>query len=232
MKTIGLLGGMSWESTVTYYQVINQQVKTRLGGLHCAKIVLQSVDFHEIEQMMNAGHWGGIGDYLSALARSLEAAGAEILVLCTNTIHKVAPRIEASISIPFLHIADATANEIKRTGLDVVGLLGTKVTMEEEFLVERFRSHGISILIPRPAERDIVHQVIFDELCLGKINEISREAYAQIIARMAAQGAQGVILGCTEIGSLINQAASPLPLFDTTILHAQMAVDMALAQEW
>ncbi len=228
MKTIGLLGGMSWESTAIYYRELNKQVQARLGGLHSAKIILHSVDFHEIELMMRSGDWAGIGDYLASAAQGLEKAGAELLLLCTNTIHKVAHQIEAAISIPFLHIADATAHEIKRNGLDTIGLLGTSFTMEESFLIDRFQSQGLSVLLPGPEQREIVHRVIFEELCLGKINPDSRQAYKSIVASMAAEGAQGVILGCTEIGNLITQEDSPVPLFDTTTIHVHMAINIAL----
>jgi aspartate racemase len=229
MKTIGLLGGMSWESTTIYYQLLNQQIKARLGGLHSAKIILHSVDFHDIEQKMRVGDWEGIAIYLAIAAKGLEAAGAELLLLCTNTIHKVAPVIEAAISIPFLHIADATAHEIKMTGLDTVGLLGTKFTMEEPFLIDRFRQQGIKVLTPNADHRETIHRVIFNELCLGKISQEAKQAYMGIIQELEGRGAQGVILGCTEIGSLISQEDSPIPLFDTTVLHTLMAVDLAIA---
>ncbi len=228
MKTIGLLGGMSWESTLIYYQLLNQQVKTRFGGLHSAKIILNSVNFHEIEQMMRVGDWDGIGNHLATAAKGLETVGADMILLCTNTIHKIAPKIEAAISIPFLHIADATAHEIKRSGLETVGLLGTKFTMEEPFLIDRFRNQGISILIPGPEDREEVHRIIFEELCLGKITKAAKTAYMGIIREMEERGAQGVILGCTEIGSLISQADSPVPLFDTTILHVNQAIEFII----
>ncbi|GAB6056936.1 aspartate/glutamate racemase family protein [Desulfonatronum parangueonense] len=228
MKTIGLLGGMSWESTATYYQLLNQQVKAKLGGFHSAKIILHSVDFHDIEKEMRAGDWDRIGEHLAAAAKGLEDAGAEILLLCTNTIHKIAPRIEEAISIPFLHIADATAQEIKRCGLDTVGLLGTKFTMEEPFLIDRFRQLGINILTPITDHRETVHRIIFEELCLGKITQEAKKAYMTIISEMEERGAQGVILGCTEIGSLISQQDSSVPLFDTTFQHVNQAIEFMM----
>jgi aspartate racemase len=228
MKTIGLLGGMSWESTVIYYQLLNQQIKAKLGGLHSAKILLHSVDFYEIEKMMRSGNWDGIANYLATAAKALETAGADLILLCTNTIHKIAPKIEAAISVPFVHIADATANEIKRAGLDIVGLLGTKFTMEEPFLIDRFRHQGIDILTPNADHRETVHRVIFEELCLGKITMEAKSTYMGIIREMEARGAQGVILGCTEIGNLISQADSPIPLFDTTVLHVKQAIELMI----
>lgn len=229
MKTLGLIGGMSWESTLPYYRLINEQVRARLGGLHSAKLVLYSVDFAEIEQLQQAGDWVTAGARLADAARALAAAGAEALVLCTNTMHKVAPAIAAAVNLPLLHIADPTAAAIRAAGLTRVGLLGTRFTMEQDFYVERLRAHGLEVLLPNAEQREIVHSVIYDELCLGRSEPTSRAAYRAIIADLACRGAEAVILGCTEISLLIGPDDSPLPLFDTTRLHAQAAVDFALA---
>ncbi|MDR3388209.1 MAG: aspartate/glutamate racemase family protein [Rudaea sp.] len=229
MKTIGLIGGMSWESTVPYYRLINEAVKARRGGFHSAKIVLYSVDFHEIERLQRAGDWAEAGRLLANTARSLEAAGADLLVLCTNSMHKVAPAIEAAVAIPLLHIADPTAVEIKRQGLTKVGLLGTRFTMEEDFYRDRLnRVHGIQVVIPAVPDREIVHRVIYEELCMGKVLDTSRNAYRRIIVSLHGQGAQGVILGCTEIAMLIGAQDSPVPVFDTTQLHAAKAAEWAM----
>lgn len=229
MKTIGLLGGMSWESTVTYYKQINEGVKAQLGGLHSAKIVLYSVDFHEIEVLQHRGDWEAAGAKLAAAARSLEAAGADFLVICTNTMHKVVPAIAAQITLPILHIADATAIAIQAQGIQTVGLLGTRFTMEEAFYRDRLiQQHGLTVLVPDEADREIVHRVIYEELCQGKISDISRAAYLTIIENLKHQGAQAIIAGCTEITLLIQQGHLDLPLFDTTALHAAAAVDWAL----
>jgi aspartate racemase len=229
VKTIGLIGGMSWESTVTYYRLLNEGVKQRLGGLHSAKIVLHSVDFHEIERLQHAGAWDAAGLILAAAAKSLEAAGADFLVLCTNTMHKVAPAIEAAATIPLLHIADATAVEIKRAGLRSVGLLGTRFTMEQQFYRGRLESqHSIAVIVPDERDRELVHRVIYDELCLGDIRDASRDRYREIIAHLVARGAEGIIFGCTEIGLLVSAADSPVPVFDTTAIHAVSAVEFAL----
>ena len=230
MKTIGLIGGMSWESTLHYYQSLNEQVKQRLGGLHSAKIVLYSVDFHDIEQLQRTGQWDEAGVRLATAARALEAAGADVLVLCTNTMHKVAPAIEAAVAIPFLHIADPTAEAIKHAGLQRIALLGTRFTMEEDFYRGRLEAqHGLQVIVPEAPDREIVHNVIYNELCLGVIRESSRQAHREIIARLVAKGAQGIILGCTEIAMLVSPADSPVPVFDTTQLHALCALDFALA---
>jgi aspartate racemase len=230
VKTIGLIGGMSWESTLHYYQSLNEQVKQRLGGLHSAKIVLYSVDFHDIELLQKTGQWEEAGALLADASRALEAAGADVLVLCTNTMHKVAPVIEVAVSIPFLHIADPTAEAIKRAGLQRVGLLGTRFTMEEDFYRGRLEArHRLDVLVPDAADREIVHNVIYDELCLGLIHESSRQAYRDIIARLVASGAQGIILGCTEIAMLISPADTLVPIFDTTQLHASCALEFALS---
>ena len=229
MKTIGLIGGMSWESTANYYRDINERVKQRLGGLHSARILLYSVDFQEIERLQHQGRWDEAGEQLGDIARRLEGAGADVVALCTNTMHKVAPAIEAALRVPFLHIADPTAQAVKQAGIGRIGLLGTRFTMEEDFyrgrLVER---HGLDVIVPDPAERETVHRVIYDELCLGKVEERSRRAYRDIIAHLVERGAEGVILGCTEIAMLVSPADSPVPLFDTTQLHAVSAVDFAL----
>lgn len=230
MKTIGLIGGMSWESTAHYYQQINEQIKQRLGGLHSARIVLYSVDFHDIERLQAAGKWNEAGECLAAAARALVAAGADFLVLCTNTMHKVAPAIEAAAGIPLLHIADATAEAVRSAGIRRIGLLGTRFTMEQDFYRGRLESaHGLQVLVPDDAERTIVHEVIYNELCLGVINESSRVAYRDIIRRLVAQGAEGIILGCTEIGMLVSPADSPVPVFDTTAIHASGAVEYCLS---
>ena len=232
MKTIGLIGGMSWESTANYYRDINERVKQRLGGLHSARILLYSVDFQEIERLQHQGRWDEAGEQLGDIARRLEGAGADVVALCTNTMHKVAPAIEAALRVPFLHIADPTAQAVKQAGIGRIGLLGTRFTMEEDFyrgrLVER---HGLDVIVPDPAERETVHRVIYDELCLGKVEERSRRAYRDIIAHLVERGAEGVILGCTEIAMLVSPADSPVPLFDTTQLHAVSAVDFALQSD-
>lgn len=229
MKTIGLIGGMSPESTVPYYRIVNDAVRERLGGLHSARLVLYSVDFEEIECMQRTGAWDEAGRLLARAARALEAAGADFLVLCANTMHKVAAAIESAVDIPLLHIADATAAEIRRAGLSKIGLLGTRYTMEHDFYRERLRGHGIEALIPDQAERDLVHRVIFEELCLGKVLDASRAEYRRVIATLVARGAQAVILGCTEISLLIGAADSPVPLFDTAFIHARAAAERALA---
>ena len=228
MRTIGLIGGMSWESTVPYYRQINEGVRQQLGGLHSAKLVLYSVDFHEIERLQQDGDWTQAGIVLADAARALEAAGAEFLVLCTNTMHKLAGVLEAAVSIPLLHIADATAAEINAAGLRRIGLLGTRFTMEQDFYVERLRDRGLDVMIPGEAEREIVHRVIYDELCRGRIDPDSRIRYRAIIAGLVERGAQAIILGCTEIGLLVDAADSRVPLFDTTRIHALAAVAHAL----
>jgi aspartate racemase len=230
MKTIGLIGGMSWESTIPYYRHLNEAVKARLGGLHSAKLVLFSVDFHEIERLQQSGDWDQAGRLLAAAAQALERAGAELLVLCTNTMHKVAPAIEQAVGIPLLHIADPTAAAIQAAGLSTVGLLGTRFTMEQAFYRERLEQrHGIRVLIPDEPQRQDVHRIIYEELCLGQVREESRETYRRIIASLVAQGAQAVILGCTEIGLLVGAGDAGVPLFDTTSLHARQAAEWALA---
>lgn len=230
MKTLGLIGGMSWESTQTYYRLINEQVKQKLGGLHSAKLVLFSVDFAEIEALQHKGEWDKAGQALADAGKSLQAAGADSIVICTNTMHKVAPQIEQQTSIPLLHIADATALELKRQGITKVGLLGTAFTMEQAFYKDRLTEHhGIEVVIPDESERKLVHQVIYEELCLGTIKSESKKAYLEIVDSLSSNGAQGVILGCTEIGLLIQPEDTEVPLFDTTHIHATEAVNWALS---
>ncbi len=229
MKTIGLLGGMSWESTVPYYRVINETVGERLGGLHSARVVLYSVEFQEIEMLQHADRWDDTAKILTAAARSIEAGGADFLVICTNTMHKVAAQIEEGIGIPLLHIADATAEEIKAAGVRTVGLLGTKFTMEHDFYRGRLeQNHGLEVVVPDEAGRDAVHRVIYEELCLGTVRDDSRDAYRRIIEDLVARGAEAIILGCTEISMLVGPEDSTVPVFDTTEIHARKAVDWAL----
>lgn len=223
MKTIGLIGGMSWESTVTYYQIINEVVKERLGGLHSAKCLLYSVDFQEIEECQARGDWEKSGEILADAAVSLERAGADFIVICTNTMHKVAPVIQKAVSIPVIHIADATAAELKRKNISKVALLGTKYTMLQEFYKERLMAHGVEVLIPDDAGVELVNRVIYEELCLGIISEASKAEFLRIILELESQGAEGVILGCTEIGLLVKQQDTSVPLFDTTVIHAAKA---------
>lgn len=229
MKTIGLLGGMSWESSLEYYRIINDEVKTRLGGLHSAECLLWSFDFAEIEALQMAGDWDGAARRMVDAAQRLERGGAQGLVICTNTMHKLAPQVEAAISIPILHIADATARLIRADGLKTIGLLGTRFTMEHDFykgrLIDQF---GLEVLIPNDDERTLIHDVIYNELCLGVVRDESRAAYLEIMTRLAAQGAEGIILGCTEITLLIKPEHTSLRLYDTTHLHALAAVDWAL----
>lgn len=229
MKTIGLLGGMSWESTVPYYRIVNETVRDRLGGLHSAKVVLHSVDFHEIEALQRAAQWEAAGAQLAAAAQSLERAGAQLLVLCTNTMHKVAPQIEAAVGVPLLHIADPTGDAIRAAGLSTIGLLGTRFTMEQPFYRDRLSErHGLRVLVPPPDDQAIVHRVIYEELCVGRVNPASREAYRRIMTALVARGAAGIILGCTEITLLVDGGDAPVPLFDTTALHARAAAERAL----
>jgi len=232
MKTIGLIGGMSWESTVPYYRIINETVRERLGGFHSAKLVLYSVDFHEIEILQHSGSWDEAGRMLAQAARSLEAAGADFLVLCTNTMHKVADAIESAVTIPLFHIADPTAQEIKQAGLKKVGLLGTRFTMEQDFYRGRLRDqHHLDVLIPDDADRGVAHKIIYEELCMGSVRDASRAEYRRIIQRLVGQGTQGVILGCTEISMLVGPSDSPVPIFDTTSIHARKAAEWALSGE-
>lgn len=230
MKTIGLIGGMSWESTVPYYRQINETIRERLGGLHSARIILYSVDFHDIERLQHAGDWQAAGVLLADAARALQAAGAAFLVLCTNTMHNVAPSIEASVTIPLFHIADPTAAEIRRAGHSTVGLLGTRFTMEHAFYRDRLSErHGLRVIVPAPGDRKAIHRIIYEELCLGIVTAESRAAYREVIENLAAQGAQAIILGCTEISLLVTQEDSAVPLFDTTAIHARAAALEALA---
>lgn len=228
MKTIGIIGGMSWESTVTYYQIMNETVKQELGGLHSAKILLYSVDFSEIEQCQAEGDWEKSGEILSAAAESLEKAGADFLVIGTNTMHKVVPQIQKRINIPIVHIAEVTAEELKQHHITTVALLGTKYTMTQEFYKEKLEMAGITVLIPEAQDIEAVNSIIYDELCLGSILETSKETYLHIIEGLKNRGAQGVILGCTEIGILIKQKDTDLPVFDTTRIHAVKAAKLSL----
>ena len=230
MKTIGLIGGMSWESTLEYYRILNQTVKERLGGLHSAKCILYSVEFAEIEVLQREGRWQEAAQCMVEAGRALEAAGADFIVLCTNTMHKLAPELEAGVGIPLLHIADAAADAVKAAGISRVGLLGPRFTMEQDFYKDRLSGkHGLEVLTPNAADREIVHNVIYNELCLGVVKQESREQFGRIIDRLAAEGAQGVILGCTEIESLVRPQDSVLQVFATTRIHAEAAVEMALS---
>lgn len=232
MKTIGMLGGMSWESTVSYYQALNEGVKQALGGLHSAKIVLHSVDFDEIEKLQHADNWDATAEILKQSALSVEAGGADFLIICTNTMHLVAAQIEAAINIPVLHIADATAQQLIDDGISKVGLLGTAFTMEKSFYKDRLtEKFAIEVVVPDEDQRALVHKVIYEELCLGKINEGSRTAYLEIIQQLHQRGAQAVILGCTEIALLVSQQDTNIPLYDTTAIHAAQVVRFALAQD-
>ena len=223
MKTIGLIGGMSWESTVTYYQIINETVSRELGGLHSAKILMYSVDFAEIEECQSSGDWAKSAEILGAAALNLQKAGADFIVICTNTMHKVVPEISERINIPIMHIADATADALIAAEVKTAALLGTKYTMKQDFYKERLIDRGINVLIPDDNDVEIVNNVIYDELCRGIISPSSRDEYVRIIDGLKQRGAEGVILGCTEIGLLINADCSPLPVFDTTLIHAEKA---------
>ncbi len=229
MKTVGLLGGMSWESTALYYQLLNQGIRERCGGLHSAQILLASVDFHTIETLQQQGRWEEAGSFLADLALRLERGGADFLLLCTNTMHKVAPQIEAAISIPFLHLADTTAEKVKERGETRVGLLGTSFTMEEDFYRERLQNQGIEVLVPEKAQRLEINRIIFAELCCGKVKEESRQTYLRAVADFAGQSVQSVILGCTEIGILLKADQSSLPLIDTTHIHVESAIRQMLS---
>ena len=232
MKTIGLLGGMSWESSLEYYRLINETVKARLGGLHSAQCLLWSFDFAEIEALQMAADWDGAAQKMVDAAQSLERGGAQGLVICTNTMHKLAPQVQAAIRIPLLHIADATAEKVCADGLHTIGLLGTRFTIEQEFykgrLIDNF---GLKVITPNAADMQIVHEVIYDQLCLGEVRDDSRQEYLRIMGDLVAQGAQGVILGCTEITMLIKPEHTTIPLYDTTHLHALAAVDWALSED-
>lgn len=231
MKTIGLIGGMSWESTVTYYQIINETVKQQLGGFHSAKLLLYSVDFAEIEEYQAKGEWDKSAEVLAEAARNLEKAGADYIIICTNTMHKVVPEIQKRISIPIIHIAEATADELKANRITKVGLLGTKYTMTQDFYKSKLTEAGIEVVIPDEEGVTIVNDIIYNELCLGKVSEASRKKYLSIIGELEKNGAQGVILGCTEIGLLIQQKDLELPVFDTTQIHATKAAMLAVEKE-
>lgn len=228
MKTIGLIGGMSWESTQTYYRLLNEKVRDQLGGLHSARLVLYSVDFAEIEALQHQGNWEATAKILGEAGRAVEAAGAEFLVLCTNTMHKIAPGIEEVIDVPLLHIADATASALLRDGISRVGLLGTRFTMEQTFYIERLEAQGIEVLVPDHDQRNTIHSVIYEELCQGVVNPDSKSAYLGIVNALSDRGAEAVILGCTEIGLLIQGSDTDVPLYDTTEIHAEQAVKLAL----
>ena len=230
MKRIGLLGGMSWESSAEYYRFVNESVRDRLGGLHSADCLLRSVDFAAVEELQRTGRWDQAGELLAAEAQALAAGGAELLVLCTNTMHRVADQIAAAVEIPFVHIADTTADAVHAAGLSTVGLLATAYTMEQDFYVGRLqRTHGLAVVVPGPQDRRVVHEVIYRELCRGIVKEDSRQAYRRVIGDLVERGAEGVLLGCTELDLLIGPQDAPVPVFDTTRLHAEWAVDLALA---
>jgi aspartate racemase len=230
VRRIGLLGGMSWQSSAEYYRLINEETRSRLGGLHSADCVLRSVDFADIEALQRADEWDAAGRRLAAEARALVAAGAQILLLCANTMHKVADAITASVEIPFVHIVDVTADAVAAAGVTTVGLLATAYTMEEDFYVERLAArHGLEVLIPEERDRALVHRIIYEELCLGVLDERSRRAYVGVIEQLLERGASGIVLGCTEIGLLIGPGDADVPLFDSARLHVQRAVELALA---
>lgn len=229
LKVIGLIGGMSWESTVGYYRIINAGIKTRMGGLHSAEIAMYSVDFAPIEKLQHDGDWDAMARILTGAARRVESAGADFLLVCTNTMHKVAPQVEEAIGIPLLHIADATAEVLVGEGIKTVGLLGTAFTMEQDFYRGKLEmGHGLEVLVPDSQDRKFIHQAIYEELCLGKLEASSRTEFLRIIADLASRGAEGLILGCTEIGMLVHQADTPVRLFDTTLIHAEKAVEYAI----
>ena len=229
MKTVGLIGGMSWESTITYYQLLNEGVKDALGGLHSAKILLYSVDFFEIEALMSRGEWEKAADLLGGVALRLETAGADMILICTNTLHKVAPQVQERIHVPLVHIAEAAADELRANGIRRVGLLGTKYTMTQEFYRDKLTERGIDVLIPEGGDIDLVNRVIFDELCLGVVKPDSKAAYLRVISELQARGAQGILLGCTELGLIVSAEDVSLPLFDTTVIHAKKALELSLA---
>jgi aspartate racemase len=231
-RVIGMLGGMSWESSAQYYRLANEVVRERLGGLHSARIVMASVDFADVEAVQVAGRWDEAGEVLAEAAKGLEAAGADLLLICSNTMHKVADRIQAAVGIPLLHLGDATAKAVNRAGLETIGLLGTAFTMEQDFYRDRLTSHGLHVLIPPPDDRAEVHRIIYDELCRGVVREESRQAYRDAIVRLMQAGAEGVVLGCTEIELLISDTDSAVPVFPTTRLHVEAAVDASLAAPW
>jgi aspartate racemase len=228
MLTIGMLGGMSWESSAEYYRLANELVRDRLGGLHSAQCLLYSVDFADVEAMQATGRWDDAAKVLAAGAKALEAGGADLLLLCTNTMHKVAGQVEDAVVIPFVHLGDATASAVRAAGVERVGLLGTAFTMEQDFYRDRLASHGLTVLVPEPADRDLVHRVIYDELCVGVVSPASREAYRAVMRRLVDRGAQGIILGCTEIELLVGPDDTSVPVFPTTRLHVEAALDRAL----
>lgn len=230
MKTIGLIGGMSWESTATYYKIINETVKDLLGGLHSAKCVLYSVDFYEIEECQSRGDWDKSAEILTQAAANLEKAGADYIVICTNTMHKVAAQIQKRIGVPILHIAEVTADELLKHKIKKVALLGTKYTMEQDFYKKKLIDRGIEVLVPKDTDRVLVNDIIYHELCLGTISEESKRAYLEIMGKLSESGAQGIILGCTEIGLLIKQSDTSIPLFDTTYLHAHRAATQSIEE--
>ncbi|HET7328200.1 MAG TPA: aspartate/glutamate racemase family protein [Nocardioidaceae bacterium] len=231
MRRIGLIGGMSWESSALYYRLLNERIAATLGGLHSAECVLYSVDFAEIERMQVQARWDDAGHRLTEAARCLEAAGAELALLCTNTMHKVYDQVQAAVSIPLLHLGDATADAVTAAGLDTVGLLGTGFTMAQPFYRERLERHGLTVLTPDETDQELVHRVIYDELCKGVVLPSSRAAYQDVITRLADRGAEGIILGCTEIELLVSQTDSPVPVFPTTRIHVDAAVELALTGE-
>ena len=228
MKTIGLIGGMSWESTIPYYKIINEEISKKLGGLHSAKIVMYSVDFDELNECLNTENWDKIADILGEAAKKLQDFGADFILICTNTMHKVAPIVKEQIDVPIVHIADATADEIIKRGFKKVALLGTKFTMTQEFYTKRLRERGLEVMIPEQDEITTVNDVIFKELCAGKFREESRQAYKDIIKRLQNKGAEAVIFGCTEIGLLLDQKDCEIPVLDTTVIHAKKAAEMAI----
>lgn len=231
MKTIGLIGGMSWESTIPYYQIINETVKEKLGGLHSAKCLLYSVDFDEIEKYQSSGEWEKAAVVLAGAAQALERGGADFIVICTNTMHKAAPAIQEAVSIPLLHIAEVTADVLKEKGVRTAALLGTKYTMEQDFYKGVLENRGIRVIVPGPEERELINRVIFTELCLGTLADSSRLQFLSVMEELRGQGADGVILGCTEIGLLVTQKDTEIPLYDTTQIHARAAALMALREE-
>ncbi|MPM12328.1 putative racemase YgeA [bioreactor metagenome] len=230
MKTIGLIGGMSWESTVTYYQLLNEAAKQRLGGLHSAKVLLYSVDFFEVEALMFRGEWGKAAELLGGVAERLERAGADFVLICTNTLHKVAPEVQSRISVPLVHIAEAAAEELVSHGISRVGLLGTKYTMTQAFYRDKLNEQGLKVVLPNEDDIELVNRVIFEELCLGIVKPESKAEYLRVITDMQRRGAEAVLLGCTELGLIVSQEEVSLPLFDTTVVHANKAADLALTE--
>lgn len=229
MKTIGLLGGMSWESTELYYRLINEGIRAKLGGLHSARIAMVSVDFHDIEKMQSLGDWAEAGRTLAEAAQQVEAAGADFLLICTNTMHKVAAQVQAAVSIPLLHLADATAKRVLEAGLETIGLLGTNFTMEQDFYKGRLvEEYGLNVLVPPKPDRDVVHEIIYNELCIGQVKDTSRDEFLRIIEDLRSRGAEGIIEGCTEIVMLVQQQHTDIPLFDTTSIHVEEAVMEAI----